>query len=77
MEILVNPNLPLQFVEGVLWAFVWAVVVLFCAELVCVVALWFLDGKRESASRPAQSIGKEAPSRDLGGQDLPARAAAE
>jgi hypothetical protein len=66
MEILVNPNLPLQFVEGVLWAFVWAVVVLFCAELVCVVALWFLDGKRESA-----------PSRDLGGQDLPARAAAE
>jgi len=47
-----DPSLPLQFFEGILWAIVWAVFVLCCAEVLCVVALWVLDGKQGSAVRP-------------------------
>ena len=55
-----DPGLLLQFFEGLLWVFVWAVVVLFGVELVCVAALWVLDGKNAKDFRSTPSPGREA-----------------
>lgn len=55
-----DPNLLLQFFLGLLWAFVWVVVVLFGVELICVVALWFRDGREGGASPTKVSTGAEA-----------------
>ena len=47
-----DPSLLPRFFEGLLWVLVWAVVVLFGVELVCVIARWILDAKQGSAVRP-------------------------
>lgn len=49
-----SPNLVLQFLESLLWAFVWAVLVLSCVEFTCVVALWVRDGRKGRAFGPRQ-----------------------
>jgi len=67
-----DAGLVLQFSENLLWALVYAVVVLLGVELVCVVALWVLDGKQGNASRQHRRLALKLPRQDLCDGELPA-----
>lgn len=57
-----NPNLLLQLLEGLLWAIVWAVAVLFAVECICLVALWLRDARRKCGSHSAAPKNAQAAS---------------